>query len=76
MMLENAIQIIKPEPDSHFRLRNCSVCEGDNVAYIQLKSDGGEIWHGKCFDCGHMGAGSPVRHYAQAHWNGVKQRGI
>lgn len=65
MRLDNMVEIIKPEPDSQYRLRPCK-CGGDNVAYM-LGVDG--LWRGHCFDCGHSGAGAKVRHDAQQAWN-------
>ena len=69
MMLDDVVQVIKPDPDSHFRLVPCK-CGSDNVAYV-LGAD--EQWRAHCFDCGHTGAGDRVRHEAQVKWNkGVK----
>lgn len=68
MSMDDVIQVKVPEPDSQYCLRACPVCHGDNVAYIQTASDG-ELWHGKCFDCGHMGKGAEVQHDAQISWN-------
>ena len=65
MMLDDAIDIIVPEPDKHFRLLPCK-CGSDNVAYV-LSAD--RIWRVHCFDCGHDGAGSEIRHEAQVAWN-------
>lgn len=68
MSMDDVIQIIKPEPDSQFMLLQCPECDGDNVAYIQTAGDG-ELWHGKCFDCGYTGDGAAIRHDAQLIWN-------
>lgn len=73
MMLDDVTQIIKPEPDSQFRLRPCPRCLGDNVAYAQKKGSGGELWHGMCFDCGYTGEGDEIRHNAQLLWNFNKE---
>ena len=32
MMMDDVIEIKKPDPDSHFRLRPCKKCQSDNVA--------------------------------------------
>ena len=69
MRLDNAVEIIKAEPDSHYRLKPCK-CGSDNVAYM-LGVDG--LWRGHCFDCGHNGKGAKIRHEAQEMWNGVAQ---
>ena len=68
MTMDDVIQIIMPAPDSHFLLLPCPVCMGDNVAYVQKTNDG-ELWHGKCFDCGYTGEGAAARHDAQLNWN-------
>ena len=68
MSMDDVIQIITPAPDSHYLLRDCPACRSDNVAYVQTASDG-EMWHGKCFDCGFLGRGAAVRHDAQIGWN-------
>lgn len=65
MRMDNAVQVIKPAPDSHYRLLPCK-CGSDNVAYV-LGTDG--RWRGHCFDCGHTGPGAIVRHEAQVKWN-------
>ena len=68
MSMDDVIQIITPAPDSQFLLLSCPACQGDNVAYVQTANDG-ELWHGKCFDCGFAGEGAAVRHDAQLLWN-------
>lgn len=65
MILDNAVQVIKPATDSHYRLVPCQ-CGSDNVAYV-LGTDG--RWRAQCFDCGCSGAGAIVRHEAQQLWN-------
>lgn len=73
MVLGSVIQIIKPEPDSHFRLSACRCCRGDNVGYVKYLDKGRESWRARCFDCGYtvkpQGAGS--RHDVQMVWNGI-----
>ena len=69
MSMDDVIQIITPAPDSQFRLLSCPDCQGDNVAYVQAKTNDEELWHGKCFDCGCTGEGAAVRHDAQLLWN-------
>lgn len=67
---DDVIQIVKPEPDSHFLLLNCPECHGDNVAYVQYKQDVQEPWRVRCFDCGHTVDKQAIfRHEAQGHWN-------
>ena len=68
--LDDVIEIKKPDPDSHFRLRPCKVCKGDNVAYVHYEARGGEAWRVSCFDCGYtVDKGNRVMHDAQQHWN-------
>ena len=72
MSMDDVIQIITPEPDSQFLLLPCPVCHGNNVAFVQRKTNmvmQGEMWHGKCFDCGYTGDGAVVRHDSQRNWN-------
>lgn len=69
MSMDDVIQILKPAPDSQFLLLSCPKCRGDNVAYVQVKTNDEELWQGKCFDCGCTGEGAAVRHDAQLKWN-------
>lgn len=69
MMLNNAIEIRKPEPDSQYRLRSCR-CKSDNVAYVKYEDQDGEKWRASCFDCGRtVDKGQTVQHDAQMAWN-------
>lgn len=69
MEIQDAIQIIKPNPDSQYRLRPCK-CNSDNVAYVHYDAKGGEAWRVTCFDCGYtVDNGNRVRHDAQLAWN-------
>lgn len=71
-MLTDAIAVVVPEPDSHYRLVPCK-CSSDNVAYVQYVSGEEEKWRVCCFDCGQtVDIGTPVRHDAQTAWNGRK----
>ena len=71
MILDDVIEIMKPEPDSHFRLLPCKKCQSDNVAYEHYNGRGGAAWRVKCFDCGHtVDKGNRVQHDAQQIWNG------
>ena len=66
----NVIQIISPDPDSHFRLRSCKKCGGNNVAFVQRQIEA-ELWSAECFDCGYAGESHQTRHGAQIQWNGT-----
>ena len=70
-MLDDVIEIKAADPDSHWRLRCCKKCDGDNVAYVHYNGRGGAAWRVKCFDCGFtVDKGCRVRHDAQLAWNG------
>ena len=71
MKIDDALQIIKPDPDSQYRLRPCKKCKADNVAYIKYQHPDGEGWRVQCFDCGEIAdPGRPApRHNAQLLWN-------
>ena len=76
MKMDDAVQIVKPVPDSHFRLRPCK-CSSDNVAYVKYLDGPEEVWAVQCFDCGYRAMRAPgykIQHDAQAAWNnGVGQ---
>lgn len=55
----------RPDPDSHWRLRNCK-CGSGNVAYLEYCAEHGDAWRVKCFACGHtVDKGRKVKHDAQ-----------
>ena len=63
-------QIIKPDPDGHYRLRACD-CDRSNVVYIQtIKPGRGMEWVASCITCGRSTRAWPVQHSAQIEWNG------
>ena len=66
MILDDAVEIIKPKEDSQYRLRRCK-CGSDNVAYV-LGAD--DLWRVHCFDFGNTRGMDKVRHEAQVKWNG------
>jgi hypothetical protein len=69
MMLDDVIEIKKPEPDSQYRLLPCK-CKSDNVAYVHYNGRGGAKWRVECFDCGFtVDKGNKVRHDVQLVWN-------
>ena len=71
MMLDNAVEIKVPQPDSQYRLVNCK-CGSDNVAYVKYLDGYGEAWAVQCFDCGRMAAKIPgcrIQHDVQVMWN-------
>ena len=72
MYIDDAIEIRKPELDSHFRLIPCKKCKSDNVAYVKYLGEGRELFRVSCFDCGHTVSpeGAVCAHDAQMVWNG------
>lgn len=73
----DVLQIIKPDPDSHFLLLPCRSCSGDNVAFVKyLHQSGAELWRVVCFDCGAIvDQQASIRHDAQIGWNRRNKRG-
>lgn len=73
MYIDDAIEIKKPEPDSHFRLTGCQNCKSDNVAYVKYLDKGKVRWRVSCFGCGHTvkPANAASAHDVQLVWNGV-----
>lgn len=70
MRMDKVLEIIKPQPDSHFRLLPCE-CKSDNVAYVKYHHPGGDRWRVQCFDCGNtvdLECPAP-QHQVQVEWN-------
>lgn len=66
MSYDDLTEIVPADPDSHFRLRECS-CGSDHVAYVKMAD---ELWRVRCFDCGRTSRrGCGDRHGAQVNWN-------
>ncbi len=64
------VEIVKPEPDSQYRLCPCK-CGSADVVYIKSKSPEGDVWEVKCRSCG-AGLSTPERlprHTVQVMWN-------
>ena len=63
--MPDAIEVIRPDPDSHFRLLPCRVCQSEDIAYERPWG-----WRVRCQACGHaVDIGTHVRHEAQVAWN-------
>lgn len=74
MMMNDVIKIVKPEPDSQYRLRDCA-CGSDNVAFVNYKVGCEELWRVQCFDCLRCEApATGVRHQVQVAWNNRMRR--
>ena len=70
MYMNDAIRIIKPEPDSQFRLVPCPECKSDDVAYEAYSKGNLEPWRVRCFGCGRVvDKHAECRHDAQRFWN-------
>ena len=71
MHIDDAIEIRKPVPDSHFRLIPCGCCKSDNVAYVKYLDSGRELFRVSCFDCGNTVKPDDAvcAHDAQQFWN-------
>lgn len=74
MKMDDSIEIIKPAPDSQYRLLPCK-CSSDNVAYVHYNGRGGAKWRVQCFDCLRCEApATGVRHQVQVAWNNRMRR--
>ena len=66
----DAIEVIRPDPDSHFRLVPCKACRSDQVVYEQYLAGEKFPWRVRCQGCGCMvDKGMEIRHEAQVAWN-------
>jgi hypothetical protein len=73
---DDVVQIVKPDPDSQYRLRPCS-CGSNEVVYAQYAGQAGALlWRVVCTDCGAtVDLQTDVQHDAQLAWNGRNCRG-
>lgn len=67
MEINNVKQIIKPEPDSQFRLKNCK-CGSNMAVYLQMPD---KLWIVLCSVCKRKTNRAHTRHGAQLEWNGI-----
>lgn len=65
MVVNNAVRLVTPVPDSQYRLKACK-CGNDQPVYIQGRD--GE-WRVECLDCGKQTGDYEERHGAQMEWN-------
>ena len=69
-MLSLGAEIIRPDPDSHFRLIPCD-CGRSDVAYSRLiKLPYRVQWTAGCLACGKTTRTWTAQHTAQIEWNG------
>ena len=67
---DDVVKIIKPDPDSQYRLIPCD-CGSSEVVYAQyIDPTGAYLWRTVCTDCGAtVDPGTSIRHDAQLEWN-------
>lgn len=70
MTFSDAFEVVKPDQESHFRLKPCA-CGHADVVYLHCKAPcGGFGWRVVCLDCkAHTGGTFPNKHAAQVAWN-------
>lgn len=68
-LLRVGAEIIRPEPDSHFRLRPCGCGYGDAV-YTRTITRHGVEWMAGCLTCERCTRVWTIQHHAQIEWNG------
>lgn len=70
---DDVAEIIKPDPDSQYRLKPCD-CGSHEVVYAQYETPTGALlWRVVCTDCGAVvDLQTAVRHDVQIAWNGRK----
>lgn len=71
-LLRVGVQIIRPDPDSHFRLRQCE-CSYSDVAYTKKITPHGVEWMAGCLTCGRCTRVRAGQHSAQIEWNGKER---
>ncbi len=68
MRMNDTIEIIKPDYDSHFKLLPCQC--GSDAAYVKYIAGNDERWRVQCFTCGALvDLGTEIRHTVQMAWN-------
>lgn len=67
---DDVVEIIKPDPDSQYRLIPCA-CGSNEVVYAQYTdAAGAPMWRVVCTDCGAtVDLQGNVRHDVQVEWN-------
>ena len=69
--MRDAVQIIKPDADSQYRLRACKKCGSQDAQYAAYAAQGGGLlWMVECPACGATAdPQTDVRHDVQLAWN-------
>lgn len=67
---DDVVEIVKPDPDSQYRLIPCN-CGSSEVVYAKyIAPTGSPLWRTVCMDCGaKVDTGRSTRHDAQLEWN-------
>ena len=71
-LLRVGAQIIRPDPDSHFRLTPCKCGYGDAV-YTRTITTRGVEWVAGCLTCERCTRIWNAQHAAQIEWNGKEK---
>ena len=67
-------EIIRPDPDSQYRLLTPCECGSAEVVYTRrITIPGGVKWVAGCLTCGKCTRPWGVQHHAQIEWNGGKR---
>lgn len=67
---DDVVAIIKPDPDSQYRLTLCDCGSGEVVYAKYITQDSTEAWRVVCTDCGKVvDIKTTIRHQAQLAWN-------
>lgn len=71
MRMDDVLLIVKPDPDSQYKLLACKKCHSDDVAFVKYHHPDGPRWRVQCFNCGEiLDPGEPApRHTLQVEWN-------
>jgi hypothetical protein len=73
---DDVVDIVKPLPDSQYRLRPCS-CGSSEVIYARYIGPGGpNLWRVVCIDCkAVVDLQGSIQHDVQVEWNRRNNRG-
>ena len=73
---DDVVEIIKPDPDSQYRLTPCDCGSGEVVYARYITPAGALLWRVVCTDCGAVAdLRGDVRHDVQCEWNRRNKHG-
>lgn len=73
-LLRVGAEIIRPDPDSQYRLLTPCECSSAEVVYIRrVTNPDGVKWAAGCLACGRSTRWWTIQHHAQIEWNGGKR---